>query len=382
MADWRDLREVIEAAEQAAAAGDYASAEQLLREAAVLQENSLGPTHPNLANILNNLGVVCEIREKPVEAETFFRRAYAIATAILEPDHPFVLTSRKNLEDFCEARGMAVDAPSAPSAADDAVATGSDEPPPELPLYGESRPVVTKGWSPSPAVGALIAVALFLGFIVTAAWIRSNDAVTSPTETSGVSSKTRPTSAKSPRVKAASPDAPNVSTTNSSVPGRVAPKAGVKTSTPPPDERVREAVSPPTASAKSPTTTAKSPNAAPKSVGTTASVLQPPVVAVAELCRSLSTSNWQCVRPGKSVGAGSLFFYTRLKSPAVTAVQHRWYRGDRLHRVVNLPVRVNTTDGYRTYSRTTVDNKGGGDWRVELRTRDGVVLHEERFLVR
>jgi hypothetical protein len=65
----------------------------------------------------------------------------------------------------------------------------------------------------------------------------------------------------------------------------------------------------------------------------------------------------------------------------VTTVQHRWYRGDRLHRTVNLPVRVNTREGYRTYSRTSVDSKGGGDWRVELRTRDGVVLHEERFVV-
>jgi hypothetical protein len=104
-------------------------------------------------------------------------------------------------------------------------------------------------------------------------------------------------------------------------------------------------------------------------------------VASAELCRNLSTSTWKCVRPGKQVGAGSLFYYTRLKSPTVTTVQHRWYRGDRLHRTVNLPVRVNTREGYRTYSRTSVDSKGGGDWRVELRTRDGVVLHEERFVV-
>ena len=75
MPETREPRSVIDAAEQAAAAGDYASAEQLLREAALLQEASLGPLHPDLANTLNNLGVVCEITEKPVDAEHFFRRA-------------------------------------------------------------------------------------------------------------------------------------------------------------------------------------------------------------------------------------------------------------------------------------------------------------------
>src|SRR5262245_45648862 len=96
-----ELQIVVNAAEQAAAAGDYASAEFLLLEAARLQEASLGPLHQDVANTLNNLGVVCEITDKPVDAEAFYRRAHAIATAVLEPDHPFVATSRKNLTDFC-----------------------------------------------------------------------------------------------------------------------------------------------------------------------------------------------------------------------------------------------------------------------------------------
>ena len=62
-------------------------------------------------------------------------------------------------------------------------------------------------------------------------------------------------------------------------------------------------------------------------------------------------------------------------------MQHRWYRGDRLRQVVELPIRPNTTDGYRTFSRNTVDDQGAGNWRVELRTIDGVLLHEERFVV-
>ena len=69
MPDTRDPQAVIAAAEQAALAGDYAAAERLLREAAALQEASLGPLHPELANTLNNLGVVYEVTEKPDEAE-------------------------------------------------------------------------------------------------------------------------------------------------------------------------------------------------------------------------------------------------------------------------------------------------------------------------
>ena len=77
MTDTRDIQSVVEAAEQAAGAGDYASAERLLTEVAGLQEASLGPLHPDLANTLNNLAIVCEITEKPADAERHFRRAYA-----------------------------------------------------------------------------------------------------------------------------------------------------------------------------------------------------------------------------------------------------------------------------------------------------------------
>src|SRR5688572_20244414 len=111
MPETRDPQAVIAAAEQAARAGDYAAAERLLRDAAGLQEASLGPDHPELANTLNNLGVVYEVTEKPEEAERCFRRASTIAAAVLAPEHPFVATSRKNLEDFCAARGIPVDAP-------------------------------------------------------------------------------------------------------------------------------------------------------------------------------------------------------------------------------------------------------------------------------
>ena len=55
-----NLQSVVDAAEQAAGAGDFGAAAKLLQQAVRLQETELGPKHPDLANTLNNLGVVCE----------------------------------------------------------------------------------------------------------------------------------------------------------------------------------------------------------------------------------------------------------------------------------------------------------------------------------
>jgi hypothetical protein len=113
------------------------------------------------------------------------------------------------------------------------------------------------------------------------------------------------------------------------------------------------------------------------------------VVADAHLCRGLSIggsrgapSDWQCDPVSLPVSQGSLFFYTRVKSENDTTVQHRWYRGDRLQQVIELRILANPTSGYRTYSRSAVDNRSAGDWHVELRTKDGILLHEEHFVVR
>jgi hypothetical protein len=107
------------------------------------------------------------------------------------------------------------------------------------------------------------------------------------------------------------------------------------------------------------------------------------LVAIASLCRDLATSGgWRCVPIENPVSPGPIFFYTRVKSSAATTVEHRWYRGDQLRQVIELRIHPNAIDGYRTYSRTTLDTTGTGDWRVELRTKDGALLHEERFVVR
>ena len=111
MSELRDAGRMLEAAEQAAIAGDLASADELLRAAARIQEAELGPLHPDLANTLNNLAIVAEKTGRLGDAETFYRRAAAIASASLPADHPMVADSRKNLEDFCRARGLPIDGP-------------------------------------------------------------------------------------------------------------------------------------------------------------------------------------------------------------------------------------------------------------------------------
>ncbi len=111
MSELQDAGRMLEAAEQAAIAGDFASADELLRGAARIQEAELGPLHPDLANTLNNLAIVAEKTGRLDDAETFYRRAVAIASASLPADHPMVAASRENLEDFCRARGLPIDAP-------------------------------------------------------------------------------------------------------------------------------------------------------------------------------------------------------------------------------------------------------------------------------
>ena len=83
MSEVQDASFAIKAAEEAAAAGDFPTAEQHLSRAVELEELSSGPMHAGLASILNNLGVVYERLDRPDKAEACYRRAYAIARASL-----------------------------------------------------------------------------------------------------------------------------------------------------------------------------------------------------------------------------------------------------------------------------------------------------------
>ena len=140
---------MLDQAERAAIAGDLASADELLRSAARIQEAELGPLHPDLASTLNNLGIVAEKTGRPGDAEAFYRRAAAIASASLPSDHPIVADSRKTLEDFCRERGLPIDAAVAtmPSAPD------SDRPPSSgTPLSVARTPTPTAAQPLPPAL--------------------------------------------------------------------------------------------------------------------------------------------------------------------------------------------------------------------------------------
>jgi hypothetical protein len=369
MPDTRDPQSVADAAAQAAAAGDYASAEQLLREVAAMQEATRGPLHPDLANTLNNLGVVCEITEKPADAEHCFQRAYEIATAVLEPDHPFVATSRKNLEDFRAARKPVVDSASPPPTPDerDVPPKPADDLPAGLPPFEDSRRAEPRKETRPLAIGALIVGGLLVGAIGAGTWLRSRGEVAAPR--SPIVSQAGPAgTAGSPAAGQVAADASKETGTNSSDPVRVETKPEVAATPTATARRAPDASSPPRQGTERPTTE---------------KAAQAPLVVSAQLCRDLSTGGpWRCVPPGVPADPGPFFFYTRLKSPTAVSVQHRWYRGDRLHQVVELSILPNTSEGYRTYSRNTIDAGRTGDWRVELRTKDGVLLHEERFVVR
>jgi hypothetical protein len=345
MTEQPDARHLLDQAEAAAGAGDLASAGDLLRGAARIQEERLGPLHPDLANTLNNLAVVSEKTGRSVEAETLYRRAAAIAAKALPPDHPMVVASRQNLEDFCRARGLSIEVPATaipPTRDTEQKVHAVVSQHPAKPETKRVRPDVAKAPPSSPgrssrsvawvAAGAVILVSAVL--LVLRPWSSRDASVPAPTP-----AVTQPAKEMSPGV-AEAPAKPSV-----------------------------EHPDPPTA--------------APRRDSRTPATDKPGSITVttAQVCRAFSASgtNWRCDQVGRSTAPGSMVLYTRVRSPRDTAVWHRWYHGDTLRQSVMLRIEANATEGYRTYSRLTVDE---GDWRLEVRSADGQLLREQRFSVR
>jgi tetratricopeptide repeat protein/DUF2914 family protein len=309
-------------AESAAATGDLASADELLRAAALVQERELGPLHPDLANTLNNLAIVAEKTGRPDDAEKFYRRAVAIASASLSADDPMLAASRQNLEDFCRARGLPIEGP--------ALA------PPPVPV--PRPPPATAPRRPARSVAVLVialAVLATAALVVMKPWSSRETTSAAPTPT-------------------AAPEAPPTAES-------VQPPAAMHVPTKP--------TAPPTAVGRD--------NDRAVASGKPAITL-----TTVQVCRTFSTNGngWKCDPAGNSVSPGRIVLYTRVKSPRAAVVVHRWYRGTVLRQAVRLNVRASATEGYRTYSRQTVH--AGEEWRVEVRSAAGDLLHEQRFAVR
>ncbi len=373
---------MLERAERAASAGDLVSADELLRGAARVQEQELGPHHPDLANTLNNLAIVAERTGRPSDAETFYRRAAAIAAAALPPDHPMTVASRQNLEDFCRARGLPLDGPAVTTVIlDSDLETNpfqSEQPEADQsPVRPDNGGVRSKGPRPSSAAPLRVP---------------DRPAATAPAPTPRNDSHVfRWVAAGAVVVVFAllfvlrpwsSREAPSVASTSG--PAAVQPVESVRPQAAPPVETVPPQAAPPPTPAAAITQPAP-PAAAParddRNVpANDASAPGGIAVVTAQLCRTFSTSgrNWRCDAAGDTAAPGRMVFYTRVRTPRTTAVEHRWYQGATLRRSVRLTIQANAAEGYRTYSRMTVDK---GDWRLELRSADGSLLHEQRFAV-
>jgi tetratricopeptide (TPR) repeat protein len=75
----------------------YAEGEGLQRRALAIWEKALGPDHPDFANSLNGLAAVYRNQGRYAEAESLHARALAIFEKALGPDHPDVATALNNL---------------------------------------------------------------------------------------------------------------------------------------------------------------------------------------------------------------------------------------------------------------------------------------------
>jgi hypothetical protein len=355
MTEQQNARHLLERAEHAAKAGDLVSADEFLRDAARIQEQELGPHHPDLANILNNLAIVSERIGSFSEAETFYRRAAAITAASLPADDPMTVASRQNLEDFCRARGLSVDAPAVTTPVREperemSALTSQQSEADQIPVRPDSTGATARIAQPPSAepgpttkkashllqwmlTGGVVLVAAVL--LLVRPW-SSRDASSTP-----------------PEPAAAQPEA-------------VPPQIAAPPTRPAPIEQPAPAVAAPSRDDRNVPT-----NTAPAAGGI--------AVATAQLCRTLSTvGSWRCDPVGDAAAPGPMVFYTRVRSPRDTAVEHRWYHRGALRQSVRLSIQANATEGYRTYSRLTVDE---GDWQLEVRSADGNLLHEQRFAV-
>jgi hypothetical protein len=348
MSQLTEAKQMLAAAERAAGTGDLGAAGELLRKAAKIQEAELGAFHADLASTLNNLAIVAEKTDRPGEAEAFYRRAASIAAAALPADHPMVAASRQNLEDFCRAAGLPVgklnfDVSPMPGLEEFADEKGAEAGAAALKARNAKKA------SPVMWLGIATVAAIAVALMATRPW--------SADESEG------PAATRESTAPAGGPASP-----------AQAPAAAAPVQEPPAPAPSEQPPAP-----KPVPQSARNDVAPPPSTRAPAGGVS---LAETEICRTLSTGGgqWRCDAVDATVRPGPLVLYTRVRSSRDAAVVHRWFRGDTLQRTVKLNVRANAREGFRTYSRQTVD--AGADWRVEVRGPNNELLHEQRFAVR
>ena len=85
--------------------GRHAEALIVATQALQLAEESLDPDHPDLAVLLNSLGIEHHALEQFDQAEPLYKRALGIAEKALGPDDPFVGNCLNNLAEARDAQG-------------------------------------------------------------------------------------------------------------------------------------------------------------------------------------------------------------------------------------------------------------------------------------
>ncbi len=75
-----------------------------------IEEEILGPNHPDVAQSLNNIALIYKIQGQYTEVEPLYKRAISIWIKSLGPDHPRVATGLNNLATFYKTQGRYQDA--------------------------------------------------------------------------------------------------------------------------------------------------------------------------------------------------------------------------------------------------------------------------------
>jgi tetratricopeptide (TPR) repeat protein len=85
--------------------GKLDATETLLKQSLAIRQQALGPDHPDVAQSLNNLAGLYYQRGKPAAAEPLYQQALAIDEKALGPDHPALATHLNNLAVLYKQQG-------------------------------------------------------------------------------------------------------------------------------------------------------------------------------------------------------------------------------------------------------------------------------------
>ena len=91
-------------------AGKYVEATEIAKRLLAMREKALGPEHPEVGTLLNDLGVLYRAQGLDAEAEALHKRSLGIREKALGPDHPNVGQSLNNLARLYQAQGRYAEA--------------------------------------------------------------------------------------------------------------------------------------------------------------------------------------------------------------------------------------------------------------------------------